>query len=44
MYWYTTTLGDIDPQAISTVLQRDLPPLEAAVRAMLAGEPNNHES
>lgn len=29
-------LGDIDAGTIATVLQRDLPPLEAAIRAMLA--------
>ena len=35
-------LGDIDPATVATVLQRDLPPLEAAVRAMLTARPTDH--
>jgi len=34
--------GNIDPATITTVLQRDLPPLEAAIRAMLAARPTDH--
>ena len=31
-------LGDIDPQTVLTVVQQHLPPLEVAIRAMLAAE------
>lgn len=35
-------LGDIDPATITTVLQRDLPSLEVAIRAMLVARPTDH--
>ncbi len=31
-------LGDIDPQTVLTVVQQHLPPLEIAIRAMLAAD------
>ena len=31
-------LGDIDPQTVFTVVQQRLPPLEVAIRAMLAAD------
>jgi len=31
-------LGDIDPQTVLTVVQQHLPPLEVAIRAMLAAD------
>jgi uncharacterized protein with HEPN domain len=35
-------LGDIDPATVATVLQHDLPPLEAGVLAMLAARTTDH--